>query len=95
LGGLFRDLETPTGESSLEESLCEIMQQHPQPDELAVAIKTALKNGRKVKEISGLAHQSARAVACSGAAAALLPIFSSICIPLLNPLTISPDSIGM
>ena len=34
---------------------------------------------------SGLAHQPARAVACLGAVAAfLLPIFSSICIPLLE-----------
>ena len=33
---------------------------------------------------SGLAHQPARAVACLGAVAAFLPIFSSICIPLLE-----------
>jgi hypothetical protein len=62
LGGLFRDLETPTGESSLEESLCEIMQQHPQPDELAVAIKTALKKGRKVKEFPHMSVNKKAAV---------------------------------
>ena len=33
---------------------------------------------------SGLAHQPARAVACLGAVSAFLPIFSSICIPLLE-----------
>jgi hypothetical protein len=33
---------------------------------------------------SGLVHQPVRAVACLGAVAAFLPIFSSICIPLLE-----------